>query len=184
MDEKQFLGAWEIHNRINLYLLDAVEAAQRESPRPDMRHAIEHSGLATDDQIARMARARMVPVSQPQHHLQFGDGVARTVGPEMAQALNPIGHYARAGIPVVLSSDAPVAFPRPLEAVQAAVERRTVGGTILGGPDLRVDVLTALRGYTIGGAYRAHQEHRVGSRVFPPCIADSQGLGEATSPLQ
>jgi len=26
MDEKQFLETWEIHNRINLYLLDAVEA--------------------------------------------------------------------------------------------------------------------------------------------------------------
>jgi uncharacterized damage-inducible protein DinB len=25
MDEKQFLEAWEIHNRINLYLLDAIE---------------------------------------------------------------------------------------------------------------------------------------------------------------
>jgi predicted amidohydrolase YtcJ len=152
-------------------VLDAVEAAQRDSPRPDMRHAVEHSGLATDEQIARMARAGMVPVTQPQHHLQFGDGVARTVGPEMAQALNPIGHYARAGIPVVLSSDAPVAFPRPLEAVQAAVQRRTVGGAVLGGPDLRVDVLTALRGYTIGGAYRAHQEHRVGS-LEPGKLAD------------
>ena len=152
-------------------VIDAVEAAQRELPRPDMRHAIEHSGLATDDQIARMARAGMVPVTQPQHHLQFGDGVVRTVGPQMAQALNPIGHYARAGIPVVLSSDAPVAFPRPLEAVQAAVERRTVGGTVLGGPDLCVNVLTALRGYTIGGAYRAHQEHRVGS-LEPGKLAD------------
>jgi uncharacterized damage-inducible protein DinB len=27
MDEKQFLETWEIHNRINLYLLDAVEPA-------------------------------------------------------------------------------------------------------------------------------------------------------------
>jgi uncharacterized damage-inducible protein DinB len=27
MDEKQFLETWEIHNRINLYLLDAVEDA-------------------------------------------------------------------------------------------------------------------------------------------------------------
>ena len=89
----------------------------------------------------------------------------------MAQALNPIGHYARAGIPVVLSSDAPVAFPRPLEAVQAAVERRTVGGSVLGGPDLRIDVITALRGYTIGGAYRAHQDHRVGS-LEPGKLAD------------
>jgi uncharacterized damage-inducible protein DinB len=25
MDEKQFLETWEIHNRINLYLLDATE---------------------------------------------------------------------------------------------------------------------------------------------------------------
>ena len=27
MDEKQLLDTWEIHNRINLYLLDAVESA-------------------------------------------------------------------------------------------------------------------------------------------------------------
>ena len=27
MDEKQFLETWEIHNRINLYMLDAVEPA-------------------------------------------------------------------------------------------------------------------------------------------------------------
>ena len=152
-------------------VIDAVEDAQHDWPRADSRHAVEHSGLATDDQIARMARAGMVPVTQPQHHLQFGDGVVRTVGAEMAQALNPIGHYARAGIPVVLSSDAPVAMPRPLEAVQAAVERRTVSGTVLGGPDLRIDVLTALRGYTIGGAYRAHQEHRIGS-LEPGKLAD------------
>ncbi len=152
-------------------VIDAVEAAQHDWPRPDSRHAIEHSGLATDDEIARMARAGMVPVTQPQHHLQFGDGVARTVGPELAQGLNPMGHYARAGIPIVLSSDAPVALPHPLEAVQAAVERRTVGGAVLGGPDFRIDVLTALRGYTIGGAYRAHQEHRIGS-LEPGKLAD------------
>ncbi|HEV7684912.1 MAG TPA: DinB family protein [Pyrinomonadaceae bacterium] len=31
MDEKQFLETWEIHNRINLYLLDAVEPASLSS---------------------------------------------------------------------------------------------------------------------------------------------------------
>jgi predicted amidohydrolase YtcJ len=152
-------------------VIDAVEAAQQDVPRPDMRHAIEHSGLATDEQIGRMKRAGMIPVTQPQHHLAFGDGVARTVGPELAQRLNPVGLYARAGIPVVLSSDAPVALPRPLEAVQAAVDRRTVGGAVLGGPELRIDVITALRGYTIGGAYRAHQEDRIGS-LEPGKLAD------------
>src|SRR5438552_857367 len=61
-------------------VIDALDAAQREWPRPDMRHAIEHCGLPSDDEIARMARAGIVPVSQPQHHRSFGDGVARTVG--------------------------------------------------------------------------------------------------------
>jgi len=48
-------------------VIDAVEAAQRDRPRVDMRHAIEHSGLATDDQIARMARAGMVPDQRADH---------------------------------------------------------------------------------------------------------------------
>jgi len=50
-----------------------------------------------------------------------------------------------------------------MEAVQAAVEHRAVAGTILGGPELGVDVMTALRGYTIGGAYAMHREGSVGS---------------------
>ena len=152
-------------------VIDAIEAAQRERPRPDMRHSIEHCGLPTDDEIARMRQAGILPITQPQHHRAFGDGVARTVGEELARRLNPIGLYARAGIPVVLSSDAPVAFPRPLEAVQAAVDRQTVSGTVLGGPELRVDVMTALRGYTIGAAFAAHREDLVGS-LEPGKLAD------------
>ena len=31
MDEKQFLETWDIHNRINLYLLDAIEPATLDS---------------------------------------------------------------------------------------------------------------------------------------------------------
>ena len=152
-------------------VIDALEAVQREWPRFDMRHAIEHCGLPTDDAIARMAQADIIPVSQPQHHRSFGDGVARTVGGALGRRLNPIGLYARAGIPIVLSSDAPVAAPRPLEAVQAAVDRQTVGGTVLGSAELRIDVLSALRGYTIGGAYRAHREDLIGS-LEPGKLAD------------
>jgi predicted amidohydrolase YtcJ len=143
-------------------VLDAIEAAQVADPRPGIRHAVEHSGLATDEEISRMRAAGAVPVSQPQHHLYYGDGYVRAVG-ELGQRFNPIGLYGRAGLPVVISSDAPVALPRPLEAIQAAVEHRTVSGTVLGGPELRVDVLTALKGYTIGGAFAAHREKEVGS---------------------
>ena len=144
-------------------VIDAIESAQSRRPRPGVRHSIEHCGLPTDAEIDRMQRSSILPVSQPQHHRAFGDGVARTVGPDVAQRLNPLGLYARAGLPVVLSSDAPVALPRPLESVQAAVDRRTVNGTVLGGPELRVDVLTALRGYTLQAAFAAYREEVVGS---------------------
>jgi predicted amidohydrolase YtcJ len=157
-------------------VIDAIEAAQEERNRPDMRHSIEHCGLATDEEITRIHRAGILPVSQPQHHRSFGDGVARTVGPDLAQRLNPLGLYVRAGIPVVLSSDAPVALPRPLEAVQAAVDRRTVNGTVLGGPELRVDVMTALRGYTIMSAYAARRDREIGS-LEPGKYADFAVLG-------
>ncbi|MFN8622470.1 MAG: amidohydrolase [Chloroflexota bacterium] len=144
-------------------VLDAVEAAQRAVPRADMRHRIDHCGLPTPDQVKRIAALGMVPVPQPGHHHQYGDGVVRAVGQKLGERYNPIGEFAAAGIPVVLSSDAPVSPPSPLVAIQAAVDRRTVNGNVLGGPGLRVDVATALRGHTLGAAYAIHRDHAVGS---------------------
>jgi len=144
-------------------VLDAISSAQRSAPRGDVRHRIEHCGLPTDEQIERMAQLRVVPVVQPGHHEAYGDGVIRSVGRELGERYNPIGAFVRAGVRVALSSDAPVSRPQPLRAVRAAVDRRTVSGTVLGGPELRVDVLTALRAHTLDAAYAVHREGRVGS---------------------
>ncbi len=152
-------------------VLDALSSAQRSAPRDDARHRIEHCGLPTDAQIERMARLGVVPVVQPGHHEAYGDGVIRAVGPDLGQRYNPIGAFVRAGLHVALSSDAPVSPPQPLRAVRAAVDRRTVKGTLLGGPELRVDVLTALRAHTLDAAYAVHREHAVGS-LEPGKLAD------------
>ncbi len=144
-------------------VLDAVDAAQRAVPRPDARHRIDHCGLPTRDQVARIAQLGMVPVTQPSHHRDFGDGVVRAVGAELGERYDPLGEYAAAGIPIALSSDAPVSLPQPLAAIQAAVDRRTVGGVVLGGPELRLDVRAALWGHTLGAAYSIHRDHAVGS---------------------
>jgi len=53
MDEKQFLGAWEIHSRINLYLLDGIDAA----------HLNDHSaskGRSVGEQFAHIHNVRLM----------------------------------------------------------------------------------------------------------------------------
>lgn len=143
-------------------VMDAVEAAQAAVPRPDMRHRIDHCGLPRRDQVARIAALGMVPIAQPGHHHQYGDGVVRAVG-DLGERYNPLGDFAAAGVRFALSSDAPVSPPTPLVAIQAAVDRRTVSGRVLGEDALRIDVATALAAHTLGAAHAIHREGAVGS---------------------
>lgn len=143
-------------------VLDAVEAAQRANPRDDARHRIEHCGLPNSADIARMAALGMMPVNQSQHHFNWGEGVVDAIGAP-GERFNPLGEFEAAGVDVTLSSDAPVAPPRPLMAMQAAVTRRTARGTVLGDASLRISAASALRAHTLSGARALGREHDLGS---------------------
>lgn len=140
----------------------AIEAAQAADPRPDARHRIEHCGLPTPEQIERMAAAGIRPVNQPQHYYNWGEGVEQAIGTP-GERFNPLGEFVRAGVPVTISSDAPVAEPRPLEAIQASVTRVTRRGRKLGPDDLAIDAMTALRGHTIEAARTIGREDDLGT---------------------
>ncbi|WP_026373937.1 amidohydrolase [Agrococcus lahaulensis] len=143
-------------------VVDALEVALAERPDADARHRIEHCGLPTEGDIARMAALGIRPVNQPQHHYNWGEGVEQAIGTP-GERFNPLGEFVAAGVPVTISSDAPVAEPRPLEAMQAAVTRVTRRGTKLGPDALRIDAATALRAHTLEGAVSIGREHELGS---------------------
>ena len=143
-------------------VVSAIEAALGEHPDDDARHRIEHCGLPTPEQIARMAAAGIRPVNQPQHYYNWGEGVEEAIGTP-GERFNPLGEFERAGVPVTISSDAPVADPIPLEAIQAAVTRVTRRGHRLGPDDLRISALSALRAHTIEGAVSLGREDDLGS---------------------
>lgn len=143
-------------------VISAIEEAQAGQPDSDARHRIEHCGLPTPEQIDRMAAAGIFPVNQPQHYYNWGEGVTAAVGTP-GERFNPLGEFVEAGVPVTLSSDAPVAEPRPLEAIQAAVTRVTRRGHRLGPDTLRISAAQALEAHTLNGARALGREEDLGS---------------------
>lgn len=143
-------------------VIRAVEQAQARSPRPEARHRIEHCGLPNSDQIQDMARLGILPVNQPQHYFNWGEGVTDAIG-NAGERFNPLGEFVKAGVPISISSDAPVAKPTPLEAMMVAVTRLTRRGAQLGPEELKVNINEALAAHTINAATSLGRESDLGS---------------------
>ncbi|WKN50542.1 amidohydrolase [Nocardioides sp. Arc9.136] len=157
-------------------VLDAYAEAQRRWPRPDVRHRIEHFGVARPDQVTRSAELGVVPVPQGRFVGEIGEGMLRALGPERAGWAYRGRSLLDAGIVVPGSSDRPVVEGRPLVGIHDLVNRTTEGGRALG----REEALTgleALTAYTLGSAYASHQEHERG-QVLPGRLADLAVLSD------
>lgn len=109
-----------------------------------------------------MKQLGVYPVNQTQHYYNWGEGVKDAIGTP-GERFNPLGEFVDAGVPITLSSDAPVADPKPLEAIGAAVTRITRNGHQLGDDTLRITASEALAGHTINGARVLGRETELGS---------------------
>ena len=151
-------------------VLKAHAAVRDAGGRADARHRIEHCGGPTREQIKLMADLGSWPITQPQYVRRYGDEFVRALG-DRAARLSPLGEFRDAGVPLVLSSDAPVCPPWPLEAVYAAVSRATLSGQVLQDDSGPITVHEALRAHTVGAAESIHREQQVGS-LAPGMLAD------------
>jgi predicted amidohydrolase YtcJ len=146
--------------------LDAIEAALKEVPVEDHRHRIEHAGnyFATPERIDRMKKLGVLPVSNPQMLNSFGDFLEGRFG-QRASKVFPFKSILDRGVKVVLSSDSTGTQPEaanPFWGIWCAVERKTYNGDILN-PDEKIDVMNAVRAYTINAAYAGFEEDVKGS---------------------
>jgi len=144
-------------------VIDSVKETQGNTTEneKEMRHRIEHCGLPDPSQIEEIKNLRIWPVPQPQHVYQFGEGVIRAVG-DFGKNYSPYGWFKEKNIPIVLSSDAPVAPPNPLLAIYASVTRSTLQGNIVG-EEHKISLTEAIKGYTIEAAKAIHREDVIGS---------------------
>nr|CAA9259592.1 hypothetical protein AVDCRST_MAG63-2362 [uncultured Armatimonadetes bacterium] len=136
--------------------LDAIEAALGEEDNRAHRHRIEHVSLAPPDAVRRMAERGIVGVVQPQF-VRSDVWTPERVGPERAPWAYPFRTLREAGVPLALSSDAPVERLDAFACLAAAVGRAPWS------PEETLSPEEALHAYCLGGAYAAHAEDRLGS---------------------
>jgi predicted amidohydrolase YtcJ len=150
-------------------LLDAHEALADERTL-DARYRIEHFGSATPEQVRRAGLLNLWAITQPQYVRRYGDELIRALG-DRGHRTTPLGECLTEGPRFALSSDAPVCPPGPLEALHAAVTRRTLSGQVLGDEKLRISMADAVKAHTLDAAESIHREHAIGS-LEPNKLAD------------
>ncbi|GGN13178.1 amidohydrolase [Lentzea pudingi] len=170
------LAIHAIGDRAIDFTLDAVQEAQRQRPRPDARHRIEHCGLVRPEQLAQIAALSMIPVIQPTFLHAYGDDYSEIMGERRAPWMYRGRSFLDHGITVAGSSDRPVADGAPLRAIEFMVNRNSSSGRPIG-PDEAITVEEAIHAYTLGSAYACRKEHVLGS-LTPGKLADLVVLGD------
>lgn len=144
-------------------VLYAYREAQKDFPRPDARHRIEHSQFVREDQLDEMQELGVTPSFFVSHTFFWGDAHRELVaGPERAARISPLRSARNRGLRFSIHLDTPVTPMNPLQAVWSAVNRVTRSGQILG-PEQRLTPAEALRAITIDAAWQEHDENIKGS---------------------
>ena len=160
-------------------IIDAIEIAQTEDPWPEAIHRVEHGGLITEEQAIRMGTLGMIPSTQSEFLYLYGDGVVEAIGEEKGAEFMPMARFKKYCPLFTISSDAPVTTPNPMKAIETAVARKTIKGTVLC-PEQAITVEDGLKAYTIYAAKVLMREHISGS-IEVGKLADFAILSE--SPL-
>lgn len=151
-------------------VLDSYEKAQRDWPRTDPRHRIEHCFVPPKHALERLAALGALVVTQPSFVWRMGRSASAGLGPERTRSAYPGRSARQAGAALVFSSDAPTGVLTPWRGIQTAIERQTAQGVSLGA-DEALDRREALDAYLSGGA-RAMRHEGFRGRIEKGAAAD------------
>ena len=153
--------------------LDAVEAARVANGPNDHRHHLAHIQIVHPDDIPRFRELGAVANAQAlwaAHESQMDDLTIPFLGEPRWTWQYPFGSLVRAGAVLAMGSDWSVSSPDPLEEMHVAVNRvmpedypYKVESREVFLPDERIDLATAIAGFTIGSAYVNHLDEVTGS---------------------
>lgn len=151
-------------------VLDALEAADRDSPIAGRRYNLIHAYLPNAGTARRAAKLGAVVDTQPVMYYKDGDALLETVGPDRAARMYGLKEWIDGGVKVAINADHMMGLDpdkslqpyNPFLALYIAVTRKTESGRVHG-PAQRVSRQEALRMVTIDAAYISFDEKNRGS---------------------
>lgn len=158
------VGIHAIGDLGNRMALDAFERAQGGKPSP-LRNRVEHAQVIALDDIPRFSELGVIASMQPVHATSDMNMAEDRVGPDRIRGGYAWRRLLDSGAVIASGSDFPVELPNPFHGLYAAVTRQDRSGMPDGGwyPDQALSRVEALHSFTLGAAYAAHQEDRLGS---------------------
>jgi predicted amidohydrolase YtcJ len=176
-----------IGDRANHEVLNAYEQLRHyesENHLPALRHRIEHVQVIHPDDASRLGEMNLIASMQPIHatsDMLMADAFWGERS-RLAYALKTQLNY---GARLALGSDAPVESPNPFLGLYAAVARRRADGSPSPEgwyPEQKLSMAEAWAGFTLGPAYAAYMENRLG-RLAPNYLADLIVLDASQDPF-
>jgi predicted amidohydrolase YtcJ len=154
----------------NASTINALYQLMQEKPRFDHRFSIEHYGISTLSMAREVKRLGAVVSANPTYFYARAEINEPFLGTDRADTAAAFNTLVKAGVPVSLHSDTPVATPEPMKEVWMVVNRFGLSGKVVG-PAERVSVEQALRMITIDAAYTIGEDDKIGS-ISPGKFAD------------
>jgi predicted amidohydrolase YtcJ len=176
-----------IGDRANHEVLNAYEqlrSYERENNLPALRHRIEHVQVIHPDDAARLGRMNIIASMQP-IHATSDMLMADAFWGERSRLAYALKTQLQYGARLALGSDAPVESPNPFLGLHAAVTRRRPDGSPSAEgwyPEQKLTMAEAWEGFTLGPAYAANMEDRLG-RLAPNYLADLIVLDASQDPF-
>jgi len=171
------IGDRALHEILNGY--EQLRGYEHARSLPHLRHRIEHVQILHRDDAGRLGKLGIIASMQPIHATSDMRAAEKYWGDRVDLAYS-WRTQLDAGATLAFGSDAPVESPNPFLGLHAAVTRRSSDGSP--GPqgwhpEQCLTMPEAVSGYTVGAAYAAGLEDRVG-RLSPGHYADLIVLDE------
>jgi predicted amidohydrolase YtcJ len=154
--------------------LDAIEYAEKQNGPRDRRDELVHIECLNEKDIPRFKQLGVIACMQPRHCAPDITGQwAKAVGAQRWKYAWAFRSLRDSGATLAFASDWNVAEMDPLIGIYTALTRKGLDGKPAGGwvPQQTIDLETAIRAYTINGAYANFVEQNRGS-ITPGKYAD------------